>query len=127
MRIKILLIILGLLGIAACNHDTRHYARIMKLRNHHIVMWDDKGHWYEYVLNNSEINFDIPVTATGELQLPRGGVWVALKASPEDEEEITAEEDTTVDESPAGEPDGSGDVGGDSGGDGGGDGGGSSD
>jgi len=106
--------------------DTRHSAKIYKLRNHHIVMRDDRGKWFEYVLNNADIDFDVPTSSTGRITIPPGGSWRA--ATQEEQEEVStnnqeAEEDATVSEGEDGSIDGTGDVGGDSG-DGGSDGGG---
>jgi hypothetical protein len=106
-------------------HDTRHKATIYKTKQHHIVMKDDQGKWWEYTLNNLDIGSDVPYNSRGEMVLPSGGSWRA--ATQQEEEEVTVEsqatnaEETTVDETDAGSPDGSGDVGGDSGGDSGGD------
>lgn len=99
-------------------HDSKHKAVIYRLKNHHIVMKDDGGRWWEYVLKNNDIDFDIPVLPSGEMKLPSGGSW--RQATQEEEEEVESEteatEQTSVDESSDGAPDGSGNVGGDSGG-----------
>jgi hypothetical protein len=129
MRKTSLLIALAALALLCGCEDTRHKATIYKLKNHHIVLKDDQGRWYEYKLKNTsgqfdvDINFDIPWNSKGEMTLPRGGSWCA--ATEEEEEEVTVEglatnaEDTTVDETDAGAVDGAGDVGGDDGGAGG--------
>jgi hypothetical protein len=122
----IFILLLAALGVAGCDgrQDTRHKATIYKTKQHHIVMKDDQGKWWEYTLKNLDIDFDIPFNPRGEMVLPSGGSWRA--ATPREEEEVTVEsqatnaEETTVDETDAGSPDGSGDVGGDSGGDAGG-------
>lgn len=118
----LVLIIIAIITLtfASCNGcDTRHKAKIYKIKNHHIVMQDDQGKWWEYVLKNMDIDVDIPFTG-GELKLPSGGSWrAATKAEEEEIDEATNEEETTVDESTndaGASPDGSGDVGGDSGG-----------
>lgn len=98
-------------------HDSKHKAVIYRLKNHHIVMKDDSGRWWEYVLKNNDIDFDIPVLPSGEMKLPSGGSW--RQATQEEEEEVSeteSTEQTSVDESSDGAPDGSGNVGGDSGG-----------
>jgi uncharacterized membrane protein YgcG len=133
MKLRLFLLIAALMFLCSC--DTRHHAKIYKLKNHHIVMQDDQGKWYEYVLKNADIDFDIGWNPRGEMVLPQGGSW--RPATVEEEEEAQTEatnvEETTVDETDAGAPDGAGDVGGDSGGgadggaDGGGDGGGGGD
>jgi hypothetical protein len=122
-----------LLAVLASGCDTRHKATVYKLKNHHIVMKDDNGKWWEYILKNgTDIDFDVPYNDRGEMVLPSGGDW--RPATQQEEEEVTVEgeatnaEETSVDENDAGAPDGAGDVGGDSGGDsGGGDGGGGGD
>jgi hypothetical protein len=124
----------GLIVIAGKGCNTVHHAKIYKLKNHHIVMKDDRGKWWEYTLKGVDIDFDIPWADTGNFtpRLPAGGSWRA--ATQEEEEEVTvdneaASEDVSVGETDAGTPDGDvgaegggGDSGGD-GGDGGGDGG----
>jgi hypothetical protein len=115
-----------------CN--TVHHAKIYKLKNHHIIMKDDRGKWWEYTLNNADIDFNVTWADTGNARpsLPAGGSW--RPATLQEEEEVTNEnleesEETTVSEGEDGSIDGAGDVGGDSGdaggdgGDGGGDGG----
>jgi hypothetical protein len=123
MRIKPLLF-LFLLIFACQGCNTRHKAKVMKLRNHHILLQDDQGRWFRYMIRNLDIDFDVPVSASGKIELPTGGTWVSAKPLLQEEEEAEAviEEETTVAETDAGEPDGGGDVGGgDSGADGGGD------
>ena len=122
MRFRALFIVLfAVVILGGC--DERHKAKVYKTKKHHIVMKDDHGKWFEYTLNNLDINFDIPWNSRGEMVLPRGGSWRA--ATLEEEEEVTIEgqatneEDTTVSEGDDGAPDGAGDVGGDSGGEGG--------
>lgn len=140
MKIRLFLLLALTLTFASCKGDTRHKATIYKCKNHHIVMKDDQGKWWEYTLKNADLDFDIPFNPRGEMVLPSGGSWRA--ATLQEEEEVTVEseatnvEQTTVDEATADDgassPDGAGDVGGDSGGaggdggggDGGGDGGG---
>jgi hypothetical protein len=136
-HIRLILLLAMLIGLCSCDGcDTRHKAKVFKLKNHHIAMVDDQGKWWEYVLKNADVDFDIPTSTSGEMKLPSGGSW--RPATQQEEEEVTEEtvqtEDTTVDETDAGTPDGAGDVGGDSGGadsgdggDGGGDGGGGDD
>jgi hypothetical protein len=128
--------LLGLLAIAlidtlvlllAVTHDQRHSAKVMLTKKHHVAMRDDKGKWYEYVLDGTDVFPDIGRNARGEFQLPRGGSWQPSKPLSEEEDEAVAEEETTIDETPNGEPDGAGDVGGDDGGDAGGDSGGDGD
>jgi len=120
MKLKLLFLTAFLLTLCACNGDTRHHAKLYRLKNHHIVLEDDKGKWWEYIVKNADIDFDTTFTPKGELLLPQGGSWRA--ATEEEEDEVTVEglatnvEETTVDETDAGAVDGSGDVGGDSGG-----------
>jgi uncharacterized membrane protein YgcG len=138
MKLKLFLLFALTLTLASCKGDTRHKATIYKLKNHHIVLRDDQGKWYEYVLKNSDIDFDIGWNPRGEMVLPPGGSWrpATIQEEEEAQTEATNAEETSVDEATADDgassPDGSGDVGGDSGGaggdggggDGGGDGGG---
>lgn len=130
-------LVTAIIGISyfVSNSDTRHKAKIYKLKNHHIVMQDDRGEWWEFVKNGVDIDFDIPTSATGRFTIPAGGNWRA--ATEEEEDEVNTnnqetQEEVTVSETESGAPDGSGDVsngdssgdsGGDSDGDGGGDGG----
>lgn len=118
------LAIAALAAAALCGCDTRHEARVYKLRNHHISMIDDKGRWFECVVKNADIDFDVPFPANGGVVIPPGGSWRA--ATQEEIDETLGEvangtqgTETTVDETDAGTPDGAGDVGGDSGSDGG--------
>jgi hypothetical protein len=113
-----------LLTVMASGCNTRHSAKIFKLKNHHIAMRDDRDKWFEYVLNNTDIDFDVS-SSTGRITLPSGGNW--RTATQQEEDEVfeaneTTIEDATVSEGEDGSVDGSGDVGGDSGdgGDGGG-------
>jgi uncharacterized membrane protein YgcG len=125
MKLKLFLVLALILTFASCKSDTRHKATIYKTKKHHIVMKDDQGKWWEYVLKNSDIDFDIPFNSRGEMVLPSGGSWRAATQQEEEEAETEATnaEETTVDEATADDgsssPDGSGDVGGDSGGSGG--------
>lgn len=119
MRIGLLLALALLL--ASCTSDVRHKATIYKTKQHHIIMKDDQGKWWEYVLKGvSDVDFDIPFNPRGEMVLPQGGSW--RPATIQEEEEVTVEalainvEETTVEETDAGAVDGAGDVGGDSGG-----------
>ena len=137
MKLRLLLLLSVTLAFAT-GCETRHHAKLYRLKNHHIVLQDDKGKWWEYTKNglDLDINTDVTWNSKSEMVLPRGGSW--RMATVEEEEEVTVEgeatnvEETTVDESDAGAVDGSGDVGGDDGGaggdggagDGGGDGGG---
>jgi hypothetical protein len=140
MKLKLFLLAAITLTLAfATGCDERHHAKLYRLKNHHIVMEDDKGKWWEYTINNMDIDINTDVTwnAKSEMVLPRGGSW--RMATLEEEDEVTTEglatnvEETTVDETDAGAVDGTGDVGGDDGGaggdagDGGGDGGGGDD
>lgn len=138
-NLRLFLLLALTLTFASCKGcDTRHKATIYKLRNHHIVMKDDQGKWYEYVLKGlNDVDFDIPFNSRGEMMIPQDGSWRPATIQEEDEAqtEATNAEETSVDEATAEDgaasPDGTGDVGGDSGGsdsggaDGGGDGGGS--
>jgi hypothetical protein len=121
MKAKLFFILALTLLLSSCKGDTRHKATIYKTKKHHIVMKDDQGKWYEYVLKGvSDVDFDIPFNPRGEMVLPAGGSW--RPATIQEEEEVTQEaqatnaEETTVDETDAGAVDGAGDVGGDSGG-----------
>jgi len=120
MKLKLFLLTAFLLTLCACNSDTRHNAKMYRLKNHHIVLQDDGGKWWEYTKNGLDIDVDITWSPRGEMVIPQGGSWRA--ATQQEEEEVsqaTNEEDTTVDETDAGSPDGAGDVGGDDGGSGG--------
>ena len=123
-----------LASIAFCvGCQTRHKAKIYKLRNHHIAMQDDRGKTWEYVLKGIDIDFDVPTSSTGRISLPVGGGWRAATQQEEDEintnnqdvqEDVSVSEgeDASVDGvSDAGDSGDGGDSGGD-GGDGGGDG-----
>jgi uncharacterized membrane protein YgcG len=123
-NLKLFLLIVFTLTLCSCESgcDTRHHAKLYRLKNHHIVMQDDQGKWYAYTKNGLDIDVDIPTwNPRGEMVLPQGGRWTA--ATQEEEEEVseaTNVENTTVDEATsedgASSPDGAGDVGGDSGG-----------
>lgn len=129
--IVVIVFLLILLMVALSSKDAmKHHAKIYKLKNHHVVMKDDQGKWFEYVVKGIDIDFDIPTSATGRITLPAGGSWRSATLEEEQEvvegNEVTVEE-ATVSEGDDGAPDGSdvGDSDGDSGGDsGGGDGGG---
>lgn len=116
----IVMSVIGLVIWGLSKTDTRHKAKVMTTKKHHIVMQDDRGKWYEYTLNNTDVFIDVGRNSRGEFVLPRGGSWVNTKPLEEEEDEATAEEDTTVDEAVAEDgtsaPDGAGDVGGDAGG-----------
>jgi hypothetical protein len=117
-----LVLVFGFVFVALKSHDVRHRAKVVLTKKHHIVMHDDQGKWYEYILNNTDVFQDVGRNAKGEFQLPRGGSWRVSKPPSEEEDEAVAEEETTIDETAEGEPDGAGDIGGDEGGaDGGGD------
>jgi hypothetical protein len=126
MKAKLFFIFALTLTLGACKGDTRHKATIYKTKKHHIVMKDDQGKWYEYVLKGvSDVDFDIPFNPRGEMVLPAGGSWRRGVLIQEEEEvtqskaQATNAEETTVDETDAGAVDGAGDVGGDDGGAGG--------
>lgn len=82
--------------------NLHHHSTMMKLKNHHIVMRDDTGKWFEYVLNNGDY-FNIPSTTLGNFKVPVGGAWKSIE-EPE-ENEIEESEDISIDESADGEPD----------------------
>jgi uncharacterized membrane protein YgcG len=125
-KLRLFLLCTALMFLGSCaGCDTRHKATIYKLKNHHIAMKDDQGKWYEYVLKNMDIDYDIGWNNRGEILLPSGGSWrpATIQEEEEAETEATNAEETSVDEATAEDgsssPDGSGDVGGDSGGAGG--------
>lgn len=119
-NLKLLLLITFTLTLCSCESgcDTRHHAKLYRLKNRHIVMEDDRGKWYAFTKNGLDINVNVTWNPKGEMVLPSGGSWTP--ATLEEEEEVSTQatnvEETTVDETDAGAVDGAGDVGGDSGG-----------
>jgi uncharacterized membrane protein YgcG len=109
--------VIALIVWGVSKQDTQHKARVMVTKKHRIVMQDDQGKWYEYTLNGVDGPYiDVSRNSRGEFVLPRGGTWTPSRSLEEEEDEATAQEQTTVEETDAGEPDAAGNVGEDSGG-----------
>lgn len=130
--LAVVVFILAMASLFSGPSHERHHVKIYKLKNHHVLMQDDKGRFFKYVVNNADIDFDIPMSSSGRFSIPTGGSW--RPATVEEEEEVIAEaadledaeENATVSEGDDGAPDAGADTGsdsGDSGGDGGDDGG----
>ena len=121
----------------------KHGAKLVRTKNHRIYVENNDGSCYTFVDSGGGADIDLPPAGSSSFRLP-SGTWV--KADLPREDEIEEEEESTVEESDAGQPEadaegdvgadsdgaasgdsggsdeGGGDSGGDSGGDGGGDG-----
>lgn len=125
--------------LSAQSHRAKHHARLVKTRDHRLLVQNDNGSWWAYVFKAAEKmpDIELPVPGSDDFKLPPGS-WQRVPAP--GASEIEEDEEATIEEMDTGEPseDVSGNIGedsdgnspadsggdaGDSGGDAGGDGG----